>query len=299
MKYGHSNLLGETIEAGLLDYSDYRTFQIVCPVCRENVFKVVRDVLPAPIHYLSHYAAAQAYAADCELRVAGFSQREIEQQNLISRGQKIDLFLRVLRDAIKRFEYVGNPATKIKSLFWTLERSKPLSFMFELFVSVAPRLDEATFQASTEVYIHQDVGADHPMWRTGFALRTQQRIAHDLWRNLVTFPARSNLRFLWHHGYSMVLARLQASVDSGAIDPPSQKLRVYAEKLLQSSRAGGMALIVEMNNIPAPQPFALEGTFYFSKLMSEVTHEMIGCLLRLPYFKILEEQQKNHDNNSK
>ena len=235
MNYGYSNLLGETIEAALLDYSDYRRFQIVCPVCREAVFKVVRDALPASLHYLSHYAAAQAYAADCELRVARFNQREIEQQNLTSRGQKLDLFLRVLRDTIKRHEY-RNPEANTKKLFWILERSKPLSIMFDFFAQHAhgANFDEPMFHAAAKHYIYEDAGAEHAMWRTGFAIQTQQRIAYDLWRTLWTPPARSNLIFLWHHGYSLVLGRLQASFDTGVITPPSKKLRIFPEELLPS-----------------------------------------------------------------
>ena len=45
MKYGKSLLLGELISAEQVDYADVREnrFWIVCPVCNEAIFKVVRQ----------------------------------------------------------------------------------------------------------------------------------------------------------------------------------------------------------------------------------------------------------------
>lgn len=54
MKLGYSNLLSELIRAELIDYKDSEKFQIVCPCCKEPVFKVIRSNESIPIHYLSH-----------------------------------------------------------------------------------------------------------------------------------------------------------------------------------------------------------------------------------------------------
>lgn len=291
MRYGYSNLLGETIEAARLDYSDYRAFQIVCPACREPVFKVVREVMPEPLHYLSHYAAAASYAAECELRVGRLDARDIEQQNLVSRGQKLELFLRLLRDTVKRHEY-RNTDAQLKKLFWLLEKSTAICLLRELVCSRLPVFDEKTFQASAEHYINEDVGAQHPMWQTGFAIDTQRRIAYDIWRSLCSHAGRANLQWLWLHGYSTVLSRLQKAEDAGISIPPSRKLRSYAERLVRVRGKEGRLLIVEMLSTEAPKPFAIGGTSYLDKLASEVTHEMIGCLLRLPYFSVLEKSMK-------
>jgi hypothetical protein len=296
MKYGHSILLSETIEAVRLEYPDCRAFQVVCPMCREPIFKGVREQ-PAVVHYLSHYGAASAYAAECELRVGRFDAGEIERQNLSSRGQRLELFLRVLRDMIKRFEY-RNAREKTETLFRMLERSKPIGFLRDVFVENVAKnapgaslTDRAVFTETADYYINEDAGSHHAMWRTGFGLQTQKRIAYDLWCSLCTPACKPNLLFLFNHGYATLLGRLQASLDQGWIDEPSRQLRRYAEKLVQSSRTGGIALIVEMGNRPTPTPFAIPGSNYLNKLISEVNHEMIGCLLRLPYFEVLKEHQ--------
>ena len=77
MRYGYSNLLGETVPAELLEYHDCEQFQVVCPNCREPVFKAVRRT-PAEVHFLSHYEASQALQQECELRVAAFRRNSRE-----------------------------------------------------------------------------------------------------------------------------------------------------------------------------------------------------------------------------
>ena len=46
MKLGYSLLLGEHIEAEWIEYTDCKVFQIVCPNCKEPIFKVFRQVPP-------------------------------------------------------------------------------------------------------------------------------------------------------------------------------------------------------------------------------------------------------------
>lgn len=264
------------------------------PGLQGPVFKAVREAMPAQLHYLSHYVAAKAYAADCELRVGGFSTKNIDHQNVISRGQKIELFMRVLRDAINRFEYADYASPKIKQIFWLAERSHAVATLCDVFSAYAHLLPEDGFRDCVQQYIYDDVGAEHPMWRTGFAIEVQRRIGFDVWRSLVTPPFRKNLQFLFRHGYLMVLSRLQASLDQGTISEPSRLLRNFAERLFRASRADSMALLDEMLNTPAPEGFAEPGIDYRTKLISEINYEMWGCVIRLPYFKILEEQQQKN-----
>lgn len=297
MKYGYANLLSEAIDAALLTHEDCRAFQIVCPICREPVFKVER-ARPESLHYLSHYAAAAAYSAECELRVGKFDPREVEAQNALSRGQKIALFLKVFREAVLRYE-MRCPREKSDTLLRLLERSKPLEFLRGQMLQWGERFgsEDWIFLEGAEHYVKEDVGIEHPMWKTGLAIQTQQRIALDMWRTLWTPPARENACFLWNFGYAMVMSRLQISLDRGLLDAPSRLLRRYVEKLVQSSRRGGMQLLAEMGATPAPQPFAEPGSNYFIKLQAEVTHEMIGCLLRLPYLEILRENQQQSERS--
>ena len=92
MKLGYSNLLGEYAAASELEYRDCEKFQIVCPQCREPLFKVLRDIDETPTHYLSHYAAARAYASDCEMRVSAISTGAMEEHGRSSRNQRLERF---------------------------------------------------------------------------------------------------------------------------------------------------------------------------------------------------------------
>lgn len=289
MRYGHSLLLSETIDAARLAYPDCAAMQIVCPICREPVFKAVRE-RPTETHYLAHYAAAAAYAAECEMRVGRLDPREIEQQNIVSRGQKLRIFLRVLQQAIKRRDYGKNDPRKVDTILRLLGRSKPISVLYlECVKDRLAAIDEAMFQETAEHYVNHDM---HPGWRTGFALATQRRIAWDVWRTLQTPPEETNRRFLWLHGYAFLLARMQNALDHGVIDEPLKVLRNYAERLIQAGRARGMDLLAEMGQAAAPQGFAEPGSTYLRKLLAEITHETIGCLVRLDYFDILRAESR-------
>ena len=81
MKTGYSMLLGEYVDSEAINYTDCKSFQIVCPICREPVFKVERSHPPPTLHYLSHYEESKAFATDCELRVRGISDRDKEKNN--------------------------------------------------------------------------------------------------------------------------------------------------------------------------------------------------------------------------
>lgn len=293
VRFGYSLLLSETIEACRLGYDDCRAFQVVCPICKEPVLKAVRD----ETHYLSHYPAAGAYAADCELRVSRFDVAAVERQNAESRGQKLALFLRVLRTALMKRDF-GNQLEKAQTLFRMLERSKPLAFVYGEFEKSMRHFDEKIFDEAADFYVNKDVGPHDPMFRTGFALATQRRIAVDVWRSLMTPPQEPNRRFVFHNAYAMVLWRLQLLLDTGEATEPVRRLRNYAERLLQLNREKGMELLAEMAHTPAPPPLAEPGSSYLVKLMAETTHEMIGSLLRIDYFDILRQRQTRAEGSA-
>ncbi len=69
MKTGFSLLLQEYVNPVELDYEDCRTFQIVCPACKEPVFKVSRATAGNKADYLSHYRKDETLNEQCELRV--------------------------------------------------------------------------------------------------------------------------------------------------------------------------------------------------------------------------------------
>lgn len=292
MKFGRSILLSELIEAARIEYADCRAFQIVCPICREPVFKAVREHeanADQTRHYLSHYKAASAYSAECELRVGQFDAAQVEKENRPSRGQKLELFLRLLRDAVIRYEY-KSPEPKVKTLFCVIERSKPLRELREWSVRTTEQEEFGApyFETAAQGFI-EDVGAEHTMWKTGLGVETRQRIALEIWLALRTPAWRENMQFLWVHGYASLLGRLGAAQAAGTLNESDKRLRYYAESLIFIGARRGAELLEEMNRISTTEQADVLGATYLSRLVADVQHEMSGCLLRLPYLQILAD----------
>ncbi len=87
MDKGYSNLLTEILPAVDIDYEDTADLQIVCPACREPIYKAVRKSIPA-VHYLAHYEASRSAVAECELRVGSMGEATIISQNQDAREQR-------------------------------------------------------------------------------------------------------------------------------------------------------------------------------------------------------------------
>lgn len=99
MKTGYSLLLGEYITADQVRYGDTAGFQIVCPCCKDAVFKTERLGAEDVIEYLSHYPG-KLDVETCELRVASISTKSQMERNSTARGQSLKVFLSTLRDAV-------------------------------------------------------------------------------------------------------------------------------------------------------------------------------------------------------
>ena len=212
MKLGYSMLLGELIEAGGVEYGDCQGFQIVCPSCKEPVFKVHRH--EQGIHYLSHYEKAKAYEAECELRVNSISTRDIEATNATSRGQSLQYFLSVLRVwTIKRLGFVEKEEKLIKKVMSApgpqMMRDKVLDF-FKGIEAEGERSFESFIDAPRKVWEPRTSGE---IW-TGFALQTQRRIVKDICIHLISPNGQGNFAFIWAAAYiETVFNLLQKRLD--------------------------------------------------------------------------------------
>jgi hypothetical protein len=100
MKDAYSNFLSSFITADELTYDQIISLQMVCPCCREPVFKVHREVPAKAIDFFSHHKSQMEIPADCERRVATISDGDRETVNRASRGQSLRLFKSVIRDAL-------------------------------------------------------------------------------------------------------------------------------------------------------------------------------------------------------
>ncbi|MBY5436499.1 hypothetical protein [Rhizobium leguminosarum] len=287
MKIGYSNLLGEHLQAEVIHHKDCEPFQVVCPACREPVFKVERSEDVGGIHYLSHYAAAKSFQDDCELRVSALPSELISQDNRTSRDQRLQYFLQVLRDMVAKDKiYTGSPQ-KSQSL---LNRSKAIGWLRLQHYEMARKLSwsQNDFAEAVSGYT-DDLASQGAFLKTAFAAAVQERIAFDMWRSLVSANGRSNYEFLFNHGYVTLLSRLEVAKHGGQPSQPGQ-LRMYRclANLVNASRKSGMQTIGEMAHVEVGPPFALEGMTLLGKALSEIMHEMVGALIALPYFDVLK-----------
>lgn len=101
MKDAYSPIYQEYLTAFQVGYHQMAELQVVCPCCREAVFRAEREFANGPTAYFSHYRAPQGFSIlECERRVASISSGDKERENQVSRNQSLAVFRAVLRDAV-------------------------------------------------------------------------------------------------------------------------------------------------------------------------------------------------------
>lgn len=300
MKTGYSLLLGEYIEAQKVNYIDCKAFQIVCPNCKEPTFKVNREVTSTPVEYLSHYNRDKGYVAECELRVSSLSKEEIAKSNNLSRGQRLEYFLSVLQEAISTTLYPQDEAsqTKVNKLLNRFGKSKSLKHYRELMFEIERRTDAKISDDDLEEFMQGYVDdirevSQGEFFKTSFALETQKRIARDIWRHLLSARAKENFFILFSHAYYLLMNRIKLATSERA--PFEHELIMYAamERLIDTSVNKRKLISKTLIDYPIGKPYAMEGSNLFNKLLSEIAHEMLGILLVMPYFELLNEAMRS------
>lgn len=297
MRQGYSILLGETLDASGLKYHDCEGFQVVCPTCREPLFKGLREAgREEALHYLSHYSASASVASVCELRAAR-SATQVATENRVSREQRLEYFLGVLRRTLTLDPMYTKSA---ESTHWHLNKATGLTYLrdqcFKL--AVEHRDDDSYFTESAHDYLAEmeDVG-----WKmqTSFSRTVQMRIAHDMWRTLTTQRARSNFDFLFNHAFVRGIGGWNAAVTTRVKGHEiAAQMLDYCVKLTATRGAQGPALLREMSMraIPAEAHVLRDGTLdtepssYLMRLSATTTIGMVGVLVGLPYFELLKQQ---------
>lgn len=290
MKSGYSILLGEHISACEIDYKDCEAFQIVCPICHEPLFKAKRSLNDSDVHYLSHYSNDRSYSSDCELRAASHTGDAYANENKTARNQRLTFFESVLQEMISGHEMYANGSSASQKL---LNKSKALSWFCNVLRENARKnmRSDAVLSEVADEY-QKDINEVGAPLQTTFAYAVQKRIAQDVWRYLLSEKGEANFRFLFNHAYVVELQRLSTRRPSESLEAIAfmDSMLGYFARLTQTSKDGGMRLFAEMATRPVDPPYAIEGSNYFNKAASEISHEMIGCLLGLPYFEFLKER---------
>jgi hypothetical protein len=299
MKLGYSILLGETVNASEVEYRDCEHFQIVCPVCREPVYKIARRVHDGDAQqFLSHYAAAKSYAADCELRVRGLSADVVSRGNVEAREQRLAYFLSVMTKVLGRSAIY---TTEWRKTHYRISRSKAMDM---LFAAVCDVIQQAGAEAMFE-----DNAQDHLQWlresgwglKTTFDIHRQTTIAKDLWLTVCTPMARTNLRFLFNHAFLLEFSGwLVRSKDEASDDRAvSKRIADYMMAAMQERGAEASSDLIQgmmAEHLPAGFNKLRDGrqddwsSSYFTRILGNVSIEMVGCLLSMPYAEMLRER---------
>jgi len=289
MRLGYSLLLGEFINAEIVSYVDCKAFQIVCPSCKEPVFKVLRDANPSAIHYLSHYEKNRAYEADCEWRMSGISKEEIETTNNNSRGQRLKYFLGVLKDAVLNACYGSNERKKAEKIASKIRLSNALK-KYRNFVVLENRkafasMPEGEIAKYFDGYIDDIIEISGSFTPTAFSLATQKKIAQDIWLHLLSTNAEENFMFLLSHAYLTLIHRLELANKERGVLKYEQVIYTALCRMLETNTNECDRILRGLASEPIGPPYAVEGSNLFRKLTSEIEHEKLGLLLQLPYFE--------------
>ena len=296
MKLGYSNILGEYLKAESLEYRDCEKFQVVCPVCKEPVFRVAGHRVEIPVDYLSHYRRDSSYDADCELRVSRIGSAEIEKANYQSREQRLEYFMGVFREILFRSEYAESSRAEVLGLFERMIRSKALGLLREQVyevckINLGENAPKEQFEGYREDYVNdikEELAGE--FYDTAFSIQVQKRIARDIWLHLLSHIGRENWFFLFNHSYTFLLSRIKMAWKSRQTYQWEVFLVDKMEGLIRKNRQTGMNIITELMDYPMGPPFAVEGHSLIHKMTAEITHEMLGTLLRLPYFEYLKNR---------
>jgi hypothetical protein len=223
MKIALSLLLAEYVEAADVEHADTVGFQIVCPCCRESVFKTNRLGRGGrPSSFFSHRHMPPEKVADCEMRVASIGREAVGAFNGAARGQTLALFLSVLQRAVALDgpPYAG---TTVEKAHWRVRGGIVGERL------LAPMARDWTGEAfdglvdSYDAFLLKTTGR---RLDTAFARATQHRIARDVFLHLGTPQAGSSRDFLMRHAFLRVVgnARLyrEAAAESALPSGPAR-----------------------------------------------------------------------------
>lgn len=181
MKDAYSNLLGEYVQAHQVDHVDIDGFQIVCPCCREDIFKVVRETEDKVSTFFSHYRASVAFSvAECERRVGSLTASEKAEASNLSRARTVAMLRSVIRDAVALLPIDG-------SLYDESKFRKSLPLHMEVVNGIREIVGELGPAGLLSDVVHINDMAIQEMGHTNltpFGMSYRNRIAGDLVRTI-------------------------------------------------------------------------------------------------------------------
>ena len=290
MKVGYSMLLGEYLDATGINYTDCKSFQVVCPACKEPIFKVERKQPPPTLHYLSHYERDKAYVEECELRVSRMTSKEMDEVSSASRNQKLEYFLSVLREAILESNFTGNKTGTMKMII-KVSNACGIQIFRDVTLETARQntSDPVTLEYMFKEHLKFIKKHNVEYTPTSFSIQKQIRIATDIWIHLLSSPAKGNFTFLFTSAYLIVCdSFVEAAKKRTLLDFEKVVFKGF-DGLIGAGRDRAARIFSELGHYPLGPPHAMEGSNLLNRYGAEIADAMLGILIRIPYFELLKK----------
>jgi len=294
VKTGYSNFLGEHVLAEQLGYEDCRDFQIVCPCCREPIFKVTREVAERPIHFLSHYQASRTDVTDCERRVGSITREHREQQDATGRGQRMDLFLSVMAEEVEALS--DDP--RVGELRKRLLASK--AFTIDFVGIIREKMRRILPMTGDKEAPLWNLGVNNPVVRrlelSDFTKAIRVRTARDMMRTLYSNKGKMAFVHLAAHVVAEDWARPIEDQLPG-LDPRIVPQHIEAETqnrelldiLCTESRSAGQYILGQAAKMQA----AIGNASVLGYLETGIVTDVPTALLRIDYVDILQRRLRD------
>lgn len=298
MKYGYSLFLQEYVYPVNVEYEDTRIFQIVCPCCKEPVFKVSRE---NAFDYFSHYKKDETLIDQCELRVNRISKQEINDKKYESRNQKLYLFLKEFQDIVWENEYDDNSRKKAKRLCFQFNKSSifvetKLKFLeyYRDFIEDKNNLFNM-FHESIENMIYKT-----EFFNTDFAVNIQKEYAYDFLQYLLAGHSKTNFFFLFNHAFILLHNEFKNNYQKQALNDYETTLFMRIDKICntenEKKRVSVFREMVGHSVFTSNSNDVINGYIVFGARMLQ---HSFSILLRIPYLKILKERLSNKEVGGK
>lgn len=287
MKYGYSLFLQEYVNPKDVDYEDTRIFQIICPECKEPVFKVSRE---NAADYFSHYKKDETLIQQCELRVNSISITKINEVAAQSRNQKLTLFLKVFQDIIWNDDSRKNNISKIKKHYYILQRSSIFSeIKVDLlkYGKVTVKDKKYLLEMFDEVIENKFNKAE--IYNSDFALNIQKEYAFDFINHLIAGHSKTNFLFL----LSIALIELYYDLKgkNGVLQEWEELLLTCFNKFFRTEndkkRTKAFQDLASKKIISQDTGLPMDGYLLFSVKLFEYSFRI---LLQIPYLEILQKR---------
>ena len=281
MRLGYSLLLGEYVEATDIDYEACRKFQVVCPICKEALFKA--GSAETKRQWLSHYAATQD--SECELRVGRMTSQQVMAHNLVQRGQSLELFNSVFRHELLHKLYPHDAALRDKVAWHTRWMARRPTYR------ALVRHIRSRFKKSAKVRDAAWASVVYEYPHLEFVLKVQQSYARDYCEHLMTGPAIDNFTFAVSMG---LRASYQDLERGGLLVFDGADVAKANEQALERMKHAANLLIMGSEKdlkralpvLPDDEDVALAGDYTLADYgISGVMH----MLVNFPYLKVLEQ----------